>query len=286
MNMKPECLVCLFNQALRVSKAIGCDEDCSSKILKKAAFEISNFSLNQTPPEAAAVLYPKISKIVQKEDLYEQKKIESTNKAFKFIDFIKENINSSSDKIDSALRAATAGNVIDFATEISFEIDKEIEKIFKANFAIDHKDLFSKKLKNSKSLLIIGDNVGEHVFDKIMIETIKDIYPNLDIFYLVRGKPIINDVTVVEAHEIDLDKVCQIVDSGVETPGFIYEKANKKAKNLYDSCDLVLAKGMGNFECMEEYKDERLFFLFKVKCSVVAEKIGKNIGDLICMNNI
>ncbi len=286
MNMKPECLVCLFNQALRVSKAINCDEDCSSKILKKAALEISNFSLNQTPPEAAAVLYPKISQIVQKEDLYEQKKIESTNKAFKFIDFVKENINSSSNKIDSALRAATAGNVIDFATEITFEIDKEIEKIFKANFAIDHKDLFSKKLKSSKSLLIIGDNVGEHVFDKIMIETIKDIYPNLDVFYFVRGKPIINDVTAVEAHEIDLDKVCEIVDSGVNTPGFIYEKANKKAKNLYDSCDLILAKGMGNFECMEEDKDERLFFLFKVKCSVVAGKIGKNIGDLICMNNV
>ncbi len=284
--MKPDCLVCLFNQALRVSKAINCNERCADEILQKIALEISKLSVSQTPPEAAAILYPEISQIVGKEDLYEEKKIESTNKAFEFIDFVKSEINNSPDKIDAALRAAVAGNVIDFATEVMFDIDKEIEKIFHTDFAIDDKKLFAQKLKTAKTLLIIGDNAGEHVFDKIMIETIKDIYPDLEVYYAVRGKPIINDVTTVEAKAIDLDKVCEIVDSGVDTPGFVYERANEKMKRLYDECDLILAKGMGNFECMEDKKDKRLFFLFKVKCSVVASTIDKNIGDLICLNNI
>ncbi len=284
--MKPDCLVCLFNQALRVSKAINCNERCADEILQKIALEISKLSVSQTPPEAAAILYPEISQIVGKEDLYEEKKIESTNKAFEFIDFVKSEINNSPDKIDAALKAAVAGNVIDFATEVMFNIDKEIEKIFHADFAIDDKKLFAQKLKTAKTLLIIGDNAGEHVFDKIMIETIKDIYPDLEVYYAVRGKPIINDVTTVEAKAIDLDKVCEIVDSGVDTPGFVYERANEKMKRLYDECDLILAKGMGNFECMEDKKDKRLFFLFKVKCSVVASTIDKNIGDLICLNNI
>ncbi|NPA81147.1 MAG: DUF89 family protein [Epsilonproteobacteria bacterium] len=286
MNMKPDCLVCLFNQALRVSKAINCNERCADEILQKIALEISKLSVSQTPPEAAAILYPEISQIVGKEDLYEEKKIESTNKAFEFIDFVKSEINNSPDKIDAALRAAVAGNVIDFATEVMFDIDKEIEKIFHADFAIDDKKLFAQKLKTAKTLLIIGDNAGEHVFDKIMIETIKDIYPDLEVYYAVRGKPIINDITTAEAKAIDLDKVCEIVDSGVDTPGFVYERANEKMKRLYDECDLILAKGMGNFECMEDKKDKRLFFLFKVKCSVVASTIDKNIGDLICLNNI
>ncbi len=286
MNMKPECLVCLFNQALRVTKAIECDEECASLILKKAAFQISNFSMSQTPPEAAAILYPKISKIVSKEDLYDLKKIESTNKAFEFIDFVKEKINKSKNKIDAALRGAVAGNVIDFATEVTFDIDKEIEKIFHIDFAIDHKKRFEEILKESKNLLIIGDNTGEHVFDKIMIESIKDIYPNIDIYYAVRGKPIINDVTKIEAKAIDMDKICQIVDSGVDTPGFLYERANENMKKLYDKADLILAKGMGNFECMEDRKDKRVFFLFKVKCQVVSAKIGQKIGDIICMQNI
>jgi len=76
-----------------------------------------------------------------------------------------------------------------------------------------------------------------------------------------------------------------LVDSGVDTPGFVFDRANKDTKKLFSEVDLILAKGMGNFECMESLKDERVFFLFKVKCSVVANKIGKNIGDLICMNS-
>jgi len=285
MNMKPDCLVCLFNQTLRVTKALNCDDECAKEVLDKAALTISKFDFDMTPPEAAAILYPKISEIVGKVDVYEEKKVESTNKAFKFLDFVLEKINSSKDDLDAALRAAVAGNVIDFATEVTFDIKDEIETIFEAKFAIDHKPIFKEKLKTAKSLMVIGDNVGEHVFDKIMMEIIFDFNPDLDIYYVVRGKPIINDVTVREAKAIDIDKIAQIIDSGVDTPGFIYEKANSETKKLFDNVDLILAKGMGNYECMESMKDDRIFYLFKVKCSVVANKIGKKIGDLICMNN-
>ncbi len=284
MNMKPDCLVCLFNQTLRVTKALNCDDRCSKEVLDKAAIVISKFDLNMTPPEAAAILYPKISEVVGKEDVYEAKKIESTNRAFEFLDFVLEKINSSKDDVDAALRAAVAGNVIDFATEVMFDIKNEIETIFEADFAIDEKSLFKQKLKNAKTLMVIGDNVGEHVFDKVMMEILFDFNPNLDIYYVVRGKPIINDVTVSDAKSIDIDKIAQIVDSGVDTPGFVYERANEETKKLFNEADLILAKGMGNYECMEQIKDDRIFYLFKVKCSVVANKIGKKIGDLICMN--
>ncbi|WP_281950314.1 damage-control phosphatase ARMT1 family protein [Nitrosophilus kaiyonis] len=285
MNMKPDCLVCLFNQTLRVTKALNLDDESAKKVLDEAAITISKFSLNMTPPEAAAILYPQISKIVKKDDVYEEKKIESTNKALKLLDIVVEKVNSLKDDIDGALRAAVLGNIIDFATQVMFDIEKEIDTIFKAKFAIDDKESFKKKLKESKKVVVIGDNVGEHVFDKFMMEIFFDFNPKIDIFYITRGKPIINDVTAKDAKAIDIDKIAQIVDSGVDTPGFIYNKANDYTKKIFDEADLILAKGMGNYECMEELKDDRIFFLFKVKCSVVANKIGKNIGDLICMNS-
>ncbi len=284
MYMKPDCLACLYSQTLRVVKAINCEEDCAVKVLKESAKLISKLKIEQTPPEAASLLYPKISEIVGKIDLYEEKKIESTDKALKLLELVLKKMNNSEDIVDTALRAAVAGNVIDFATEVTFDIEKEIETIFEAEFAVDHKELFKKRLKEAKSLMVIGDNVGEHLFDKVMIETFLDFNPKLDIYYVVRGRPIINDVTVSDAKAIDMDKIATIVDSGVDTPGFILDRANEETKELFKKAELILAKGMGNFECMEEMKDERLFFLFKVKCSVVADKIGKNVGDLICMS--
>ena len=123
MNMKPDCLVCLFNQILRITKVLDLDDEKAKDALDKAALEISKFSLNMTPPEAAAILYPKVSKVIGKDDVYEDKKIESTNKALRLLDKVLEKINSSKDDIDTALRAAVAGNVIDFATEVMFNIE-------------------------------------------------------------------------------------------------------------------------------------------------------------------
>jgi len=204
--MKPDCLACLFNQTLRVTKALNCNEICAKEVLNKAAAIISKFDLDQTPPEAAAVLYPKISEVVGKDDVYEEKKIESTNKAFDLMDLVLEKINRAKDDVDAALRVAALGNVIDFATEVMFDIEKEIDTIFEADFAIDEKLLFKEKLKKSKTLMVIGDNVGEHVFDKIMMEIFSDFNPKINIYYVTRGKPIINDVTAQDAKAIDIDK--------------------------------------------------------------------------------
>ncbi|BCD68613.1 DUF89 domain-containing protein [Nitratiruptor sp. YY09-18] len=281
MQLKPDCFACLYNQALRVSKVLECDEECADAIMQRSASVLAQISVHQTPPEAAAALYPAISELVGKEDLYADKKKESIQKAQELIPYVREKIASSPNRLDAALRAAVAGNVIDFATQVMFDIKEEIAKIFDTPFAIDRKSDFIQKLATAKNLLLIGDNVGEHLFDKVLLETIKEFY-DIPLYYFVRGKPIINDVTYEDALAIGLDEVCEVVDSSVYTPGFIYEKANAKAKAIYDEADLILAKGMGNFECMESYEDSRIFFLFKVKCSVVANRISKNIGDLIC----
>jgi len=73
-----------------------------------------------------------------------------------------------------------------------------IQTHFHQSFSIDDYPSFEKELKNTKEMVIIGDNVGEHIFDKVLIETIKKYY-DIEVYYFVRGKPIINDVTLKEA---------------------------------------------------------------------------------------
>jgi uncharacterized protein with ATP-grasp and redox domains len=133
-------------------------------------------------------------------------------------------------------------------------------------------------LKKAKELVIIGDNVGEHIFDKVLIETIKKYY-DIKVYYFVRGKPIINDVTVKEGQV--LKNCAQIVDTGVATPGYDLAEANEGSKTIFDRADIVLAKGMGNFESLYQATDRPVYFLFIVKCSVVAQAIGKEVKELI-----
>ena len=285
MKMKPDCFACLYTQMLRVSKALDCDEKCGTRIMEESAARIARLDPDQTPPEAAAILYPALSELLGKRDLYAKQKEESTQRAKELIPGVEQRIREAEDPLDAALRAAVAGNVIDFATEVSFELEEEIEKIFETPFAVDDKGEFLRRLAGAKRLAVLGDNTGEHLFDKVMIRILGERFAELEIDYFVRGRPIINDVTVVEAKAVGMDEVARIVDSGVDTPGFLYERASAEAKERYDAADLILAKGMGNFECMESWADERVFFLFKVKCGVVAAKIGKEIGDLVCMES-
>ena len=137
-------------------------------------------------------------------------------------------------------------------------------------------------LNAAKTLLYIGDNVGEHLFDYLYIEILKQLYPNLEISYMVRGCAIINDVTMKEAKEAGFDKLCHLIDSGVNTPGFVYDRANKASQRLFDESDLVITKGMGNYECLSPTHRKNLCYLLKVKCNVVALSLGKEVGDIVC----
>jgi len=280
MNLKPDCLSCLLNQSLRVTKHLNLDEKTSQKMMKIASASIAKYG-EVSPPVAAADLYPKLGAVIENDDVYKELKELSTKEAMKLLPKVQKEVHSVSD----ALKSAVAGNVIDFATPNHFDLTTEFEKVFDTDFTIDNEKDFLAKLKKAETFMIIGDNVGEHVFDKLLLETLSTEYPNLKLYYAVRGKPIINDVTLLEAKEIGIDTVCNLVDSGVDTAGLAYEYASKKFMKLYNSVDLIIAKGMGNYECLEGVKDERIFHLFKVKCDVVSTDVGAELGSLIFMQN-
>ncbi|MDD5372428.1 MAG: ARMT1-like domain-containing protein [Sulfurimonas sp.] len=282
MTIDEACISCIINQSVKVANAIHAD-DLLSKRLTSTVEEMSkSFSYNDAPPEIASYVYEEMARIAHKTDLYDEVKELSTKKALSFVPFLKEKLFTSQNRLLTATKIAVAGNVIDLAAEVEFDLDEELEKIFHTEFAHDDFALFGEKLKSAKSVLVVGDNVGEHIFDYLFIETLKEFYPNTVFSYMVRGNPIINDVTIKEAAEAGFDKICEVVDSGVNTPGFTYNRANSYSKELFDGADLVISKGMGNYECMSPSHRKDICFLLKVKCGVVATSLQKEIGDIIC----
>lgn len=282
MKIDPACVECIVNQSKRVAQNIGADEALYKEIVSAVESMAPDFSFQHSPPEVAADVYEKMAKIANKHDLYDEVKKLSTIKAEGFIPYLEEELKGSENLLLSATKVAVAGNVIDLAAEYAFDLHEELDKIFHTAFHIDDFDALKACFEQSSSLLYIADNAGEHIFDKLYVQTLGKLYPELTIYYMTRGNAIINDVTFEEAQQAGFEEVCTLVNSGVNTPGFVYDRANAKAQELFDTCDMVLTKGMGNYECLSDVKRKNLFFLLKVKCNVVARSINAEVGNIIC----
>jgi len=285
LNIAPECVSCIVGQSERVCNAINADTILKEKILLHVSEASKDFNFAQTPPEVASDVYEDMAKMADMPDLYVELKAHATLRAQEFIPSLKVTLQNSDDTLLTLLKIAVAGNVIDLAAEVSFDLDEELEKIFHTDFAIDDVESLRLQLSQAKTLLYIGDNVGEHIFDYLSIETLQELYPTLHVSYMVRGNPIINDVTMKEAKEAGFDKLCHLIDSGVNTPGFVYNRATQDSRDLFDSADIVITKGMGNYECLSPSPRKNLLYLLKVKCSVVANSLARELGDIICKLN-
>jgi uncharacterized protein with ATP-grasp and redox domains len=282
MTIANECVGCIVNQSVKVADAIGADEALKAQLISTVEAMSKEFSFSKTPPEIAADVYEKMAQIAQKQDLYDEVKELSTKKARSFVPFLQKKLLTCNDKLLTATKIAVAGNVIDLAAQVEFDLEEELEKVFHTEFSHNDFEALQRELKSAKSIVILGDNVGEHIFDYLFIQTLQELYPSLTCNYMVRGNPIINDVTCKEAKEAGFDKLCNVIDSGVNTPGFVYSRATEEAQKLFDEADLVISKGMGNYECLSPSHRNNICFLLKVKCNVVANSLGKEVGDIIC----
>jgi uncharacterized protein with ATP-grasp and redox domains len=282
MFIDEACVGCIINQSTKVADAIQASNSLRKELTSTVELMSKDFSFSNNPPEIAADVYEKMALIAKKKDLYDEVKELSTKKALSFVPLLKEKISTCQDKLLTATKIAVAGNVIDLAAAVEFDLKEEFDKIFDTEFA--HNDFLrlASQLPHAKSVLIIGDNVGEHIFDYMFVEVLKELFPHAKYSYMVRGNAIINDVTMKEALACGFDKICEVVDSGVNTPGFVYSRANPHAKEVFDSADLVVSKGMGNYECLSPSHRKKICFLLKVKCGVVASSLEKEIGDIIC----
>ncbi|RKY30204.1 MAG: hypothetical protein DRP67_04980 [Candidatus Omnitrophota bacterium] len=284
-----DCIPCFFRQAIECSRIVGLDEEKQKLVIDEVSRIIPNISLSASPPEMGRVIHQLIKRAIGKEDPFKEIKEKSNRIAKEVYPLVKKKVTCSKDPLLKAVEISIAGNIIDYAVNTSIEVEKEIEKIlkkeeesFKKGFF--HFDEFKKALKNAKDILLLGDNAGEIFFDKVLIETIKTLYGNKEIIYAVRGKPVINDVTVEDALFCGIDKIAKVIPSGSDAPGTILNICSEEFKEIFKSADMVISKGQGNFESLSEEKRE-IFFLLMVKCDVVAKDLGTEKGDIILLYN-
>lgn len=288
MQTTLSCIPCLIKQGIKIADFLNVDDLQSEEMMREILDSLRKEDYKNTPPHLAKKVYSIICKFVQTDDPYKEIKEYYNKELLGMEDNLKEMIADSSDSFNSALKFAITGNIIDFGTE--FQITKEfifekMEEVHQKQLRINDSIEMYEKLKNSKTLLYLGDNCGEIVMDKIFIQHIKNIFPNLNITYGVRGKPIINDVTREDAKMVKMEEVAEILDNGDGAPGTVMKDVKDEFKKFFYASDIVIAKGQGNYETLSGIDREDVYLLFMAKCDVVAKKMDVETMSLVCMKN-
>jgi len=135
---------------------------------------------------------------------------------------------------------------------------------------------FADAVSTANSILYLADNAGEIVLDRLLIERL----PIEKLTVAVRGVPVINDATMTDARDAGITELVTVIDNGSDVPGTMLEACSASFRSQFDEADLIISKGVGNFETLNDV-EKRMFFLLKVKCSVIAEELGVEVGSLV-----
>lgn len=279
-----ECIPCFLNQTLKVMDIQSVDYKTKEKAMKQIMLKLSKFNLNSKPPEFALFVYKTIEKIIGNSDFYKKIKKKDNLQAISSLFKIRKIIEKSKNPFKDTIKLAILGNVMDFAANPDYDILKTIKDNINNDFAIDDYKSLKQDILNAKSIVYIADNAGEIVFDMLLVKEIKKI-SNAEITFFVRGRPIINDVTLEDVKVVGLDKIDNIKIKTIKTIFPCINKSTKSFINYLKKSDLIISKGQANYECLSEFKGNIYFLLF-TKCEVISRNLGVKKNEMVLKSNI
>ncbi len=189
--------------------------------------------------------------------------------------------------LHAAVRLAICGNIIDYTPNHGMDMDAVVKNAINSELAIDHVDEMLRALKEAKHVLYLTDNAGEIVTDKLLIALFieEGILKPEQITVAVRKGPTLNDATMEDAVEVGLTDLVKVIDNGDVVPGTELDHCSPAFREHYENADIIISKGMGNFESLHSAKGKAIFFLLVNKCSNVARVLNLPLQSFVCMAN-
>lgn len=276
-----DCVPCAIRQVLDSVRMIGDDEGMHEQVLREALGLWHEMDMQQSPPAMAQKVHRIVRRLSGVADPYAEVKSRYNRLALELYADLRQTVAGSSDPFQTAVRLAIAGNVIDFGVNSTVD-ESEVEQTIACSLTdpLDTDALADLKeaIAAAKTILYLGDNAGEIVFDRLLIEQM----PLEKVTFAVRGSPILNDALLADAEAAGLTDLVEVIDNGADAPGTILEACSKTFQRRFDRADLIIAKGQGNYETLNDCRKD-IFFLLRPKCSVLARHLNCEAGRLILM---
>jgi uncharacterized protein with ATP-grasp and redox domains len=251
------------------------DEAIHAQVLREVLLEAAGWDMNLPAPVSSQRVQRRLHELTGVADPYRDAKRRFNELALELLPELRAKVEAAADPLQAAVRVAIAGNVIDVGVDGNLcetDIRRSLLQSLVDPFAGDL-DSFRAAIAGAKEILYLADNTGEIVFDRLLTEHI----PAQRVTVAVRGAPVLNDAMLADARIAGLDQVAQLIDNGSDAPGTILSECSTAFRERFESADIIIAKGQGNFETLAGGPGN-IFFLLKIKCPVVAVHTGLDIG--------
>jgi len=284
VKLASECMSCLIEQIERAIRLL--QPSAPNSLIVETQHRLMKYISDHKPnslrsEDLGTITYQYIAESLGIKDPYKEQKAMYNQLALDIYPKILEFVKNSEDPLQHAITASIMGNCIDFGSPLSIDFE-EFHKFSGSTLGENNQyEIFLHALDKAKKILILGDNTGEIVFDKIMVKILTETYPNKKFIFAVRGGPIINDATMEDAISIGLTEVCEVIESSA-SPGAIVKHSPLKFQRIFQEADLIVSKGQGNFESIiSTPTTQNVFFFLKAKCKLISRVFGVPVGTLL-----
>lgn len=280
MKTTLDCLPCLLRQAVDTIRRSTPTEARRITVLRETLLAASSLDFELSPPELSRDLQALIRASTGCLDPYAEARQVFSDLAFNLLPSLEAAVRMDADPLAAAVRLAIAGNVIDLGAKSGLTLREAEATVAGAWLKPLLGDLngLREAIRGSERILFLADNAGEIVLDTILLR----LLPRGRVTVAVRGGPTLNDATVQDAVAAGIPDLARLMDNGADIPGTALERCSEEFRREFARADLILAKGQGNYETLHGC-GAPVFFLFRVKCPIVADQCGHPLGShVIC----
>lgn len=281
MELDEECKDCLFRSQLKKVEATQSDRAKAEQFKREIQWLCGHAPVDCCAPLLMREIDAVHRRIFGVHIDYTEEKRRFNQMLLALEEGISSRIRAAADPLAEAVKYAMAANYIDYA-RLSDLGKNSVEAVISAaqRAVVDNETLtlLKNSLERAEKVVFLHDNCGEIVLDKILIDVMKENYPQIDVFSVVRGGDILNDVTEADALQVGLDRVATVVSNETAIPGTYLKEIGARSRGLLSDADVILSKGLGNLETLygEGYG---VFYMFMCKCEHIAKRFGKTVWD-------
>ena len=286
MKIHTECVPCLIKRIIFEIEQSTKDIEKKNQAIKNACKVLSEqFDLDTCSATIATNVHKIVYETLDDDDPYRDLKKQSNKVAKDLVPKVEEFVACSDDPLRIIIICSIVGNMMDFGIEGASKdpefLQEEFENLFVQDLGYDETDELKKILFESKKVLLFTDNCGEIVFDKILCRELKKFNPNIFLTVVVKGKPIISDATLDDIKELNFKEFTdEILTTGCFAIGLDFKKIPAELKKALEQADLIICKGMANYEAFSETDYAPVAYLLRTKCTAIASsmKLPLNIS--------
>lgn len=280
MKIKPQCVPCLLNRVLFETRLSTDDEQLRAETISNA---LKVMATEYDPQKSSAEVATKVHRVAYQtlddDDPYYELKQQSNEVATSLLPHAKQLVEQADDSLKASILCSIIGNILDFGIAgtptDALSLAETFDEKFQEGLGHDDFSEMQRILENATKVMYFTDNCGEIVFDKIVCKEIKKRYPDIDLSLVVKGKPILTDATKEDAEELSfLTVVDNIFTTGAFAIGVDFSKLPKKVKQSLQQADLIICKGMANYEAFSETEYAPIVYFLRTKCDAVAESMS------------